>query len=300
MQIDSAQLATFAAIIEQGSFEAAARHLQLTPSAISQRMKALESRMGQVLVRRAKPCHPTGAGEALIRLANQVSLLETEALAAVGGAADGQAVRLRLPVAVNADSLSSWFLPALAALTALPPDPPVYFELHQEDQDHSAELLRDGTVLAAVTADPRAVQGCRVQRLGKMRYLGVATPGYVERWLSGRPTAQALEVAPMMIFNHKDALQHRLLRKITRRRLEPPVHVVPAAGPFVQAVRLSLGWGMVEEDVARLDLDAGRLVEIAADSYVDVPLYWQHWKLDSRVLEALTAAVRAAAAVGLR
>src|SRR5258705_1420150 len=159
MQLDSAQLATFAAVIDEGSFDAAARRLQLTPSAVSQRIKTLESRLGQVLVRRTKPCRTTEAGEALLRLARQVSLLETETLAAVKGAAEG----LRLPLAVNADSLNSWFLPALLAL---PPDLTVYFDLHQEDQDHSAELLRNGSVLAAVTADPRAVQGCRVQPLG--------------------------------------------------------------------------------------------------------------------------------------
>lgn len=295
MQLDSTQLATFAAVIDEGSFDAAARRLRLTPSAVSQRIKALESRFGQVLVRRAKPCHPTEAGQALLRLARQVSLLETETLAAVQGAADGEG--LRLPIAVNADSLNGWFM---AALTALPPDLSVYFDLHQEDQDHSAELLRSGTVLAAVTADPHAVQGCRVQPLGKLRYLSIATPQYAERWLANRPLAEALAVAPMMVFNRKDALQHRLLRKVSRRPLDPPTHTIPAAGPFIQAVRLGLGWGMVEEDVVEDDLAAGKLVEVAEGKYIDVPLYWQHWKLDSVILWALTEAVRGAAAAGLR
>jgi LysR family transcriptional regulator, chromosome initiation inhibitor len=295
MQLDSTQLATFAAVIDEGSFDAAARRLRVTPSAVSQRIKSLESRLGQVLVRRAKPCRPSEAGEALLRLARQVSLLERETFAAVQGAAEAEGVRL--PVAVNADSLNGWFM---AALTGLPPEPPVYFDLHQEDQDHSAELLRDGTVLAAVTADPRTVPGCRVQPLGKLRYLSVATPQYAERWLTDRPLPEALAVAPMMVFNRKDALQYRLLRKVTRRRLDPPTHSIPAAGPFIQAVRLGLGWGMVEEDVVENDLAGGRLVEVAKGKYIDVPLYWQHWKLDSPVLEALTEAVRSAASAGLR
>lgn len=295
MQIDSAQLTTFAAVIDQGSFDAAASSLQLTPSAVSQRIKALESDLGQVLVRRAKPCRPTVAGQAVLRLARQVNLLETETLASVKGTADG--VGLRLPVAVNADSLNGWFLPVLLAL---PPELSVYFDLHQEDQDHSAELLRDGTVLAAVTADPRAVQGCRVQPLGKLRYVSVATPAFADRWLTGRPLSEALAAAPMLAFNRKDALQHRLLRKVSRRRLDPPVHAIPATGPFNQAIRLGLGWGMIEADEVEEDLAAGRLVEVAAGRFVDVPLYWQHWKLDSVVLDALTEAVRDAAAVGLR
>jgi LysR family transcriptional regulator (chromosome initiation inhibitor) len=226
-------------------------------------------------------------------LARQVDLLEVEAVAAVKGKVEG----LRLPVAVNADSLNGWFLPALLAV---PPELATAFDLRQEDQDHSAELLRNGTVLAAVTADPRPVQGCRVQALGKMRYLPVATPEYAERWLTGRPPAEALADAPMIVFNSKDMLQHRLLRKVTRRRLDPPIHSIPAPGPYVRALRLGLGWGMLEEELAEPDLAKGRLVEVAKGKYVDVPLYWQHWKLDSAVLNALTEAVLQAAADGLR
>ncbi|ADB35908.1 transcriptional regulator, LysR family [Kribbella flavida DSM 17836] len=293
MQIDSAQLDTFAAVIDEGSFDAAARRLRITPSAVSQRIKALESRLGQVLIQRGKPARSTAAGEALLRLARQVSLLEVEAIAAVKGQMEG----LRLPVAVNADSLNGWFLPALLDV---PRELVTAFDLRQEDQDHSAELLRDGTVLAAVTADPRPVQGCRVRPLGRMRYLSVATPEYAERWLAGRPLAEALADAPMLVFNTKDMLQHRLLRKVTRRRLDPPVHTIPAPGPFVRAIGLGLGWGMIEEEVVEPDLAAGRLVEVAPGNYVDVPLYWQYWKLDSPVLNALTDAVLRAAAAGLR
>jgi LysR family transcriptional regulator (chromosome initiation inhibitor) len=293
MQIDSAQLDTFAAVIDEGSFEAAARRLRITPSAVSQRIKALESRLGHVLIQRTKPARSTEAGEALLRLARQVDLLEVEAIAAVKGKVEG----LRLPIAVNADSLNGWFLPALLDV---PPELVTAFDLRQEDQDHSAELLRNGTVLAAVTADPRPVQGCRVTALGKMRYLSVTTPEFAERWLAGRPLAEALQTAPMMVFNSKDKLQERLVRKVTRRRLDPPVHSIPAPGPFVRAIRLGLGWGMIEEEVVEADLAAGRLVEVAPGKYVDVPLYWQHWKLDSAVLDALTNAVLRAAATGLR
>src|SRR5215211_2771893 len=290
MQIDSAQLGTLVAVIDEGSFDAAARSLRMTPSAVSQRIKALENRTGQVLVRRTKPSRPTAAGEALLRLARQVALLETETLAAVQGVAEG----IRLPIAVNADSLNSWFLPALLAMGS-----ETYFDLHQEDQDHSAELLRSGTVLAAVTADPVAVQGCRVEALGRMRYLSVATPEFAERWLSGRPLADALAVAPMMVFNRKDALQHRLMRKVTRRALDPPTHSIPSPGPFARAIRLGLGWGMIEEDAVEHELATGRLIEVAPGRHVDVPLHWQHWKLRSAVLDSLTEAVRSAAAAGL-
>lgn len=293
MQFDSLQLETFVAVLDEGSFDAAARRLQVTPSAVSQRIKALESRLGQVVVMRGKPARATAAGAALLRLARQVSLLELEAIAAVRGTVDAQ----RIPIAVNADSLNNWFLPAMLDLSRTHA---ARFQVHQEDEEHSAEYLRNGTVLAAVTADPRPVQGCRVVPLGKMRYLPLATPEYAERWLTGKPLPEALAEAPIVTFNEKDVLQHRLIRKVTRRRLDPPSHAIPASAPFHEAVRIGLGWGMIEDQLADSELAAGRLVEVAPGKYVDVPLYWQHWKLESEVLDALTAAVLRAAGEGLR
>ncbi len=292
MDLDSNQLETFAAVISEGSFEAAARRLHVTPSAVSQRIKGLEQRLGQVLVRRGRPSLPTEAGTALVRLAEQVALLQSETLAAIRGSGDAAATRL--PVAVNADSLASWFLPAL---TAVPDDPLVCFELRTEDQDHSAELLRDGSVMAAVTADERPVQGCRVVRLGAMRYLGMAAPDYAAKWLPDGPEPDALGRAPMLMFNRKDMLQHRYLRKLTRRQVAPPIHFVPAPWAFVEGIRLGLGWGMVPEGVG---IEDPRLVDLSPGRYVDVPLFWQHWNLDSPALESLTAAVRDAAASALR
>ncbi|HWD82197.1 MAG TPA: LysR family transcriptional regulator ArgP [Kribbella sp.] len=293
MQFDSLQLETFVAVLDEGSFDAAARRLSVTPSAISQRIKALESRLGQVVVMRGRPARATAAGEALLRLARQVALLEVEAIAAVRGTVDAQ----RIPIAVNADSLNNWFLPAMLDLSRTHE---ARFMVHQEDEEHSAEYLRNGTVLAAVTADPRPVQGCRVVPLGKMRYLPLATPEYADRWLTSKPLPEALAEAPMVIFNEKDVLQHRLVSKVTRRKLDPPSHAIPASAPFHEAVRTGLGWGMIEDQVAGPELAAGRLVHVAPGKYIDVPLYWQHWKLESGILDALTAAVLRAAAAGLR
>ena len=290
MDLDSGQLDTFATVIAEGSFEAAARRLHVTPSAVSQRIKALEQRLGQVLVRRGRPCLPTEAGTALVRLAGQTALLQSETLATIRGTGAGESTRL--PVVVNADSLASWFLPAL---TAVPEEPPVRFELRVEDQDHSAGLLRDGSVMAAVTADSKPVQGCRVVRLGAMRYLGMASPEFSARWFAAG--LEPLASAPMLVFNRKDMLQHRYLRKVGRRRLDPPVHQIPSPWAFVEAIRLGLGWGMVPERVASGD---DRLVDLSPGRWVDVPLFWQHWNLDSPVLESLTTAVRAAAADALR
>ncbi|TDC57063.1 LysR family transcriptional regulator ArgP [Jiangella ureilytica] len=293
MRIDLAQLSAFAAVVDEGSFEAAARRLHVTPSAVSQRIKALEARLGQILVTRTRPTGATPAGQVLARYAGQVRLLETEALTALAGAEGGaDAADVRLAVAVNADSLATWFLPALAGLAA---DRAARFEIHQEDQDHSATLLREGAVVAAVTADQRAVQGCTVRPLGRMRYLGVAAPAFARRWFPDGPTATALAAATTLVFNRKDALQSRFARELAGRRVDPPVTVLPSSVGFADATVLGLAWAMLPESMARDPLADGRLVEIAPGRHLDVPLYWQRWKLESPLLTELTDAVVAAA-----
>jgi LysR family transcriptional regulator (chromosome initiation inhibitor) len=295
MQLDSRQLAAFAAVLREGSFEAAARVLHVTPSAVSQRIKALEERLGRVLVRRGAPCVATEAGESLQRHAQQLQLLEAQALAPFGldGARRGAAAAaLPLAVAVNADSLATWFVPALAALGDAHA---ASFDLLVEDQDHSHELLRQGRVLAAVTAQPQPVQGCAVLRLGAMRYRAVASPAFMRRHFPAGVDDSALSAAPCTVFNRKDRLQERFLRLLTRKRLQPPQHMVPSTHGFVHAALHGLGWGMNPEALVAPLLAQGDLVELVPGRVLDVPLHWQHWRLDAEVLKALTRAVQAAA-----
>lgn len=320
------QLDTLRTIVDEGTFEAAARRLHVTQSAVSQRIKQLERAAGQVLLRRTTPVTTTDAGDVLLRHARQVDLLTSDASARLGGGGfdggDGadhpshDPVPTTLPIAVNADSTATWFLDALAAV---PPTVPVVFDLRRADQQHTAELLRSGDVLAAVTATREPVQGCSSEPLGVMRYRAVASPGFVERWLGGGPdglgstgatsagatsgagsTPDAsdhgkLDRAPMVVFDRTDDLQHDFVRRLTGREPLAPRHHVPASADFARAVVLGLGWGMLPEAQAGPELDAGRLVELAAADPVDVPLFWQRWTLASPLLDAVTDAVRTTA-----
>ncbi|AMO63593.1 chromosome replication initiation inhibitor protein [Mycolicibacterium phlei] len=285
MRIDAQQLAAFAAVIEHGSFDAAAARLHVTPSAISQRIKALEQRVGQVLVVREKPCTATPAGAPLLRLATQTALLEAEALAEIGSAAGGPP---RIAMAVNADSMATWFTAVFDAL------PDVLFDLRIEDQDHSARLLREGVVMGAVTTERTPVTGCRVQPLGVMRYLPVAAPEYRDRYLPDGFTATACAQAPSLAWNRDDALQDMLVRKVFRRDITRPQHFIPTAEGFGAAVRAGLGWGMFPETLAAPGLADGSFVRIST-AHLDVPLYWQCWKLDSPIVDRVTAVVTEAA-----
>lgn len=284
MDLNPAQLDALVAIADHGSFEAAARQLRITPSAVSQRIRALESATGQVLISRGTPCRPTPHGEWLVRLGRQTRLLYDEASQALTGA-----TAVELPVAVNADSLAVWFRDVLAEVARWDS---TAIRLLVEDQAHSQELLRSGDVLAAVTSDPAPVQGCTAEPLGALRYVPAAAPWFADRWRRGDSTDWA--AMPVVNFNDKDGIQGDLLRLRGVGGWPPVVHYVPSTADFYEVVRIGLGWGMLPEPQARADLAAGRLALLSGD-VIDVPLHWQRWRIDSPRLAALTEAVRAAA-----
>jgi LysR family transcriptional regulator (chromosome initiation inhibitor) len=293
VELSQAQLDALVAIADTGSFEAAARALHVTPSAVSQRIRALEAAAGQVLVSRGTPCRPTTQGERLVRLGRQVRLLHDEAREELGAGA-----AVDLPVAVNADSLASWFRDVLAEAA----DPAsgwgtTSVQLHVEDQAHSQELLRRGEVLAAVTSDGTAVQGCAVEFLGALAYIPAASPALAARfWRADGVTREALDWAamPMLTFNEKDHLQDEALARLGATGRPPVVHRVPSSADFFEAARLGLGWGMLPDLQAGPSLAAGQLVRLPGE-IARIPLYWQHWRLESPLLNRLTQAVRRAA-----
>ncbi|POX46095.1 ArgP/LysG family DNA-binding transcriptional regulator [Streptomyces sp. Ru71] len=291
------QVRTLLAVVDEGTFDAAAAALHVTPSAVSQRVKALEQRTGRVLLQRTKPVRPTESGAVLVRLARQLARLERDAHAELGLSGAGEPVRV--PVAVNADSLATWFLGALARL---PEEARICCELRREDEDHTAALLREGVVMAAVTSSPDAVPGCSVRALGRMRYLPVAAPDFVARHLSDAPLREALSEAPVIVFDRRDDFQDGFVRRLRGGRGGASTlrHHVPTSEGFAECVAGGLGWGMVPEAQAGPLLRAGRLVELAPEQAVDVPLYWQQWRLDSPALAMVADAVAATAARALR
>jgi LysR family transcriptional regulator (chromosome initiation inhibitor) len=207
------------------------------------------------------------------------------------GGTEGTAARIA--VAVNADSMATWFTGVFAALAD------VLFDIRIEDQDHSARLLREGVVMGAVTTERTPVPGCRVQSLGVMRYIPVASKAYIKRYLPDGFTGHAVAGAPSLAWNRDDALQDELVRKAFRRHIASPQHFVPTAEGFRAAVRAGLGWGMFPDSLAAPHLADGSFMRVS-DVQLDVPLYWQCWKLDSPILGRITDAVRSAAAAGLR
>lgn len=300
--VDPMLLTTLTAVVKGGTFERAAAALHVTPSAVSQRIRALEQAVGQVVVGRTKPVTPTPAGEVLLRLAGHWDLLVHDALAELvpdptGGAGGERTAYPLIPVVANADSLATWLLPALARAQD---ELGVCWEVLREDEEFASELVRSGAALAAVTADARPVAGCRLQRLGTLRYVAVATPAFRGRWLPDGARAADLERAPMVRFDRKDSMQHTVARRWARRNVDPPATFVASSREFGEAVQLGMGWGMMPLDWSREQLEAGALVPIASRPYHDVELNWLAWKLPSRTLEVLTRHVVDEASARLR
>lgn len=276
---------TLAVVVDEGTLDAAARRLHVTPSAVSQRVKALEEQLGRLVLVRSKPVRPTEAGMAVIRLARQTALLEHDALAELGASGD-ETVLASVPLAVNADSLATWFLEPLARLAQRHP---VVFDLHRDDQDFTAGLLESGTVMGAVTSRAAPVPGCRSSVLGAMRYEAVATPAYAERWLSG-DRSELLAEAPLVDFDRRDDLQNEWLAAQGIDPATPPRHYVPASSDFAAAVRRGLGWAMLPRFQSGDALARGELVLLGGPP-ADVVLHWQQWNLRSPLLDAIAGEI---------
>lgn len=289
--VEPAQASALAAILDEGSFEAAAAFLSVTPSAVSQRIRALEIAVGRPVVTRTRPLRPTEAGQAIVRFARHLELLSAD-LAAELEADDG-AHRQRITIVVNGDSLHTWVLPALASVAGT-----LQVEILREDEEYSLDLLRSGAASAAITSIAAPVQGCSSHPLGVMRYLPVCSRDFHGTWFDGGATAERLALAPVIVFDRKDDLQDRYLRSRTRRTLEPPRHYVPAAQGFADAIRLGMGWGLMSE--LEWGKDPQDLVPLSPHNHVDVPLYWQQWRSGSTALAALGDAVRHASTRLLR
>lgn len=288
-------------VVNEGSFQAAARVLNLTPAAVTQRIKALEAQVGARVLVRGKHLRLTPQGQAIVAFHHKNELLQDELLRALNLDAQtyhGNKRWRSLRVAVNADSMASWFLPGVADTLA---EQHLLLDVMIDDQDHTHEALRTGEVMGCVTTLADAMPGCLAEPLGVMRYRALATPEMLGRMQTsaGRVSAHRLLAQPAVIFNRKDAIHDRFLEHFLK--LQSPVypkHFVPALDAFEAAIRLGLGWGLVPDTIQGRSARKNHLSkvhEVMPGCHLDVQLYWQHWQQEPGHAAALTQAVKAAA-----
>ena len=283
-------LAALAAVVEQAGFERAAQVLGLSQSAVSQRIKLLEARVGQPVLVRTTPPAPTEIGRRLLNHVQQVRLLERDLQGQVPGL-DEQTLPERLRIAINADSLATWWAAATADFCATRQ---VLMELVVEDQEVGLKRMRAGEVAACVCAAERAVAGARSLALGAMRYRALASPAFIARHFPAGVTPAALARAPAIVYGPDDQLQHRYLAALGITGAFA-YHLCPSSEGFVRLTEGGLGWGLVPELQVRGELASGRLVDLLPERFIDVPLYWHHWRNGGELLSELTERLRRAA-----
>lgn len=297
---DPAALECLAAIIEEGGFDRAAQRLHITQSAVSQRLRALEAQVGTVLVVRTRPLRPTAAGNLLLKHTRQLRLLRADverelrelAPSSTGAGRDEE----RISMAVNADSIATWALPAMNALArqGLP------LELITDDQDFTHEWLREGQVMGCITTVRQPLRGCRMVPLGAMKYVAVGEAAYVRERLPQGLTAHNFRDQSFVAFNRKDDMQAEFVgRAFGLKRVTVHQLFVPSSEGQVRAVLAGWGLSVVPELLVRELVAQGRLVNVAPQAAVAVQLYWHCWNLQSGVLDQLSAALEGAAAVTL-
>jgi LysR family transcriptional regulator (chromosome initiation inhibitor) len=259
---------------------------------VSQRVKSLEERLGAVLITRGAPCRATPLGAKLCAHAERVRLLETDVVAELPRLADLEQGKPQVRVAVNSDSLSTWFPEAAAQFGA---ETGALLDLILEDETYTADLLRSGEVLAAVTADPAPVVGCKTFPLGAIEYVVVASPAFMARWFPEGTNTRALQEAPVLRFGRRDEIQTRWVLQEFGEAVGSPTQWTPSTQGMLDLALVGLGWTSAPLAIARPHLEAGRLVELVSGSRLAVSLYWQRSRLGASLLDRLTQAVRAVA-----
>lgn len=292
--IDYPAARAVAMIVQTGSFEGAARALNVTPSAISQRVRHLEERLGAVLIERGNPCAATEKGAWLCRHMEHVGMLEKSLMEHLPGLADPAEPggRVTLNIATNADSLGTWFLDAAAEFAQ---NSDHLLSIAIDDEDHTADWLRRGRVLAAVTSLEKPVQGCQSRTLGTLRYHAVASPEFMARHFADSVTPERLAQAPGLTFNQKDRLQHAWTRRAFGRSVRYPTHWLPSTQGFLDACIAGMAWALNPASLIRGHLAEGRLVELVPGVVVETALFWQVNRLAADQLSDLTRSVVGAA-----
>ncbi len=285
--LDYKLLEALGSVIQEQGFDKAAKKLCITQSAVSQRIKTLEEQSGQILVTRTMPPTATSAGQRLVKHYLQVKALEA-------GLAGSSAQRINekttvLAVGVNADSLATWFLPAVRSFLK---SKNLLLDLKIDDQDQTHKMLRNGEVAGCISSEKSPVQGCRSTFVGIMTYRLAATPSFAETYFLQKLDEKKVLKAPAVIFNRKDDLHAMFFKKYYQKPLPRiPVHYIPSSESFAKMIMDGLAYGMIPDLQGKEHIRSGRLIDLAPQCHIRVNLYWHCWNIKSTLLEQLTRTI---------
>ncbi len=285
MRLELQLLQTLAAIIEEGSFDKAARRLTITQSAVSQRLRQLETRLGKVLVIRETPTRLSRDGKQLMKYYRQMAHLQAELLHQFALDRDKPEV---VSIGVNADSLATWLLDALEDLLA---SHDWRLDVHVDDQDRTHELLHNGEVIGCISSSRTPVSGCNCFPLGTMTYRALVSPSYKDRYFSKGVNQEAILQAPCVEYNRKDDLQKRYLETYFGVTSQLPVHRIPSTESFLDFIARGYAWGMAPDVQSFEFQQQGKVLELKPGCTLEVDLYWHIWDLRSQFSQQITDAI---------
>ena len=285
--LDYKFLEALTAVIEEGGFDKASAKLNLTQSAVSQRIRTLEEQIGQILIVRSVPPEPTQAGRKLIKHLRQVRLME-DSLAEETGLNDPDDF-ISIPLGVNADTLATWLFDALGDFLT---ENRILLDLYVDDENQTHELLKRGEVVGCIGTGSKTLKSCKKEYLATIEYLCVCTPKFREKWFKNGFTMETASKAPAAIFNRKDVAHERMLNIVfPKKTITHPIFYVPSSEPFVEVIRREFAYGMVAESQIAEDLKSGKLIDLLPEVRVSVPMYWQSWSVDTPLLNKLSKAL---------
>ena len=289
MDFDYDSLVVLSAVVRTGSFEAAAKSLDVTQSAVSQRIKQLEEKVGSILILRGRPCTATEDGLLLCQHVEQVMLMRHEIsrqLSERAGEDAEDVVSVR--IAVNSDSLATWFPEVVRRADQ---EHNLRLDVIPDDQEFTEERLRSGDALAIVTSSDKPIPGCRTFPLGEMEYMAVASDAYFEEYLSEGVNVKDVSSAPSIQFDRKDTLPQQWMKATFGVASGTSSHFMPSFEGHLLCCREGIGWAMMPSETVLPLIEAGELREVVPNARVRVPLFWQSRSQSSVVLQNLASVV---------
>ena len=275
--LDYKLLEALAMVIKEDGFDKAAAKLFITQSAVSQRIKALEEQMGQILISRKSPIEATDKGKELIKHYHQVMKLEDDLTQNQNNSS--------ISIGLNEDSLATWFLRAIKPFFETGNS---LIELIVDDQDQTSRLLKDGIVSGCISSSSVKIQGCSMQNLGKMEYTIVCTPVYYQKWFSSGFSIDSIKKAPTVIYNQKDKLHELYMKKIFHSNpVDYPIHYIPSTEQFLTMIEMNQSYGVVPL-IQCYELIENKELIVLHDNKLEIDLYWHYWNIDTRILNSLT------------
>ena len=287
LKYDYALLGVLAAVVQERSFKRAAERLNISQSAVSQRIKTLEARLGASLLMRGsnQETLPTEKGKMLYAHVETLHLAEADLERRMGNSDSP----LKLRISTNHDTLATWFPEVLNRARH---ELNVAFEIIPDDERYTAGKLTSGEAQAALTSQADPQHGFRRERLGAMRYVGVASPAFVREFFTGGVTKDSLRQAPAILFDQKNTISRDWA--YTGFGLDDlyPAHWVPSFAGYLRACLNGVGWGIMPDFHIETELSSGQLILLKPGHTCNVPLFWHHSTVKTEIMSGVSKIVK--------